>query len=74
MFEASIASKRGEGGTSPENVAESIVNKKQANIILITDGEVSDNSVKKCDEIFEKASKTFKISKIVCYIICSGSS
>lgn len=72
-FQASIASRRGEGGTDPEHVAESIIAHKHRNVILITDGEVSDQSVKRCDELFEGKQKEFKISKIICYIVSSGS-
>jgi hypothetical protein len=52
-FEDSIVSKRGTGGTSPEYVAEEIAKMKFENIILVTDGEVSDHNVKRCDQILE---------------------
>ena len=54
QFEEFILSKCGTGGTSPEIVAEEIANKKFAKIILITDGQVDDNSVLKCDVILDK--------------------
>jgi len=40
----------------------------------VTDGEVSDQSVKICDEHFEKAlnNQAFKIKKSICYIVSSG--
>lgn len=73
-MEKSIATKQGTGGTSPEFVATEIVNKRFKNIILVTDGEVGDHSVKTCDETFDKAAKNeFKIHKSICYIISSGS-
>lgn len=52
-MEDSIASKRGTGGTSPEHVAKEIAEKKFENIILVTDGEVSDYNVSGCDKILE---------------------
>lgn len=41
------------------------------NIILVTDGEVGDYEVNKCDTILNKAfaDKKFKIGKAVCYVI-----
>lgn len=73
MFEESIASKRGTGGTSPETVAREIVNQEFQNIILVTDGEVGDYNVSACDKILEEASqkKKFKIKKSICYVIGS---
>ena len=41
----------GNGGTSPEVVAKTIVDNKFINFILITDGQVGDHSVKSCDTI-----------------------
>ncbi len=38
----------------------------------MTDGEVGNDSVKRCDESFEKAAAGFKISKAICYIISTG--
>mgnify|MGYP000950688792 FL=1 len=51
-MEASIASRKGTGGTSPEHVASTIVNAGFRNIILVTDGEVGDGSVQSCDRQF----------------------
>ena len=74
VLEESIASKRGTGGTSPEHVAHEIVAKQIRNIILVTDGEVDNGSVQRCDTAFENAAKSnFKISKSICYIISTGS-
>jgi hypothetical protein len=39
----------GRGGNEAYKVAEEIVSKKYANIILITDGEIMDYDVQKCD-------------------------
>ena len=39
----------GRGGTSPELVAQEVIQKGLKKIILITDGQVSDHSVQKCD-------------------------
>lgn len=71
LFEESIASKRGTGGTSPEYVAQEIADKRFQNIILVTDGEVGDHSVSQCDKILEgiKTKEGFKIKKAVCYVI-----
>lgn len=54
-------------------MAEEIAKKQYPNIILITDGEVSDQDVRRCDNIFEEACKkfNFKIKKAVCYVIGS---
>ncbi|CAM6005429.1 unnamed protein product [Sphagnum balticum] len=73
-FENWIVTKRGTGGTDPEHVATEIVAKKYANIILVTDGEVGDHSVQRCDQIFEAAfaQEKFKINKSLCYIISTG--
>lgn len=38
-------------------------------IILITDGQVGDHSVKQCDKILED----YKFTKTICYIIASSS-
>ena len=74
-FEIWAASKRGTGGTSPETVAQEIVNQEFSNIILVTDGEVGDYNVSACDKILEEASqkKQFKIKKSICYVIGSYS-
>jgi len=51
------------------------VAKKIKKVILVTDGEVDNGSVQRCDEAFEKAAKeNFKISKSICYIVSTGSS
>jgi len=54
-MEASIKSRKGTGGTSPEHVATTIVKQKFPKIILVTDGEVGDYSVQACDKTFEGA-------------------
>lgn len=66
-------SRRGTGGTSPEHVAREIANGKHSNIILVTDGEVGDHSVRSCDNILEEAKQKtgFKIKKAICYVIGS---
>lgn len=68
-----MTTKRGTGGTSPEHVATEITRNKYKNIILITDGEVGDHSVHKCDNILEEANQKegFKIKKAICYVIGS---
>jgi hypothetical protein len=71
-LENSIAKRQGTGGTSPEHVAYEIVAKRYSGVILVTDGEVGNDSVKRCDESFEKAAGEFKISKAICYIISTG--
>ena len=73
LFEESIASKRGTGGTSPQYVAEEITKNKFDNIILVTDGEVGDHDVSRCDKILEEAKSkdNFKIKKAICYVIGS---
>ena len=53
QMEGAIEKRTGRGGTSPELVAQEIVKKQLKRIILITDGQVSDHSVKRCDEILE---------------------
>jgi hypothetical protein len=63
---------RGNGGTSPEVVAQTIADRKFINIILITDGQVGDYSVKTCDTILENAFKQnpkTKLKKAICYVI-----
>ena len=68
-----IKSKKGTGGTSPEHVATEIVKKKHSKIILVTDGQVDNSSVQRCDQKFEEAEKNgFKIAKSVCYIVSTG--
>ena len=71
-LETNIKSKKGTGGTSPENVAKTIVDQRLSNIILVTDGEVGDHSVQSCDKIFDNASKDFKISKSICFMVSTG--
>lgn len=72
-MEASIESKRGTGGTSPEHVAYEIVAKQFTSIILVTDGEVGDHSVGACDKALSAAFELnkFKVSQAVCYVIGS---
>jgi hypothetical protein len=53
-------------------VAYEIVARRYPRIILVTDGEVGNDSVKRCDEAFDKVEKEFKISKSICYIISTG--
>ena len=48
-LEKAISSRTGRGGTSPELVATEVVKKGIKKLILITDGQVSDHSVKRCD-------------------------
>jgi hypothetical protein len=71
-MEKSISTRQGTGGTSPEYVAYEIVAKRHSRIILVTDGEVGNQSVKLCDKSFEKAAWEFKIVKSICYIISTG--
>jgi hypothetical protein len=74
-FENWVITKRGTGGTSPEHVAEEIAKKQYANIILVTDGEVSDHDVRRCDNILEQVKQlnNFRIKKAICYVIGSYS-
>lgn len=72
VFDEKCIAMRGEGGTSPELVAQVVVKEKFPNIILITDGEVGDYSVKECDRILEAAkTQGFTINKAICYVIGS---
>ncbi len=48
-FEFAIANMRGGGGNYAYKVAEEIVKNKYSHIILITDGEIMDSDVQKCD-------------------------
>lgn len=59
------------GGTSPESVAKVITEKKYKNIILMTDGEVGDHSVTRCDQIFDEAKTkhNYKIQKAIVYVV-----
>ena len=74
-FENWITTRRGTGGTDPEHVATEIVARMFTNVILVTDGEVGDHSVQRCDQIFEAAfsQDKFRINKSLCYIISTGS-
>lgn len=69
QLEELILSKRGRGGTNPEVVAQECVKKGLQNIILITDGEVSQFSVDRCNELLVN----HKFSKTICYIISTSS-
>jgi hypothetical protein len=68
-FEQAITERRGWGGTAPELVADEVIRKNIKKIIMITDGQVSDNSVNKCDKVLEK----HEFEKSICYIISSSS-
>lgn len=64
-----INKKRGFGGTNPELIAQTIVTKNiKSNIVIFTDGEVSDHNVAQADSILSQN----PIDKVECYII-SGS-
>jgi hypothetical protein len=67
-MEQQISTKRGGGGTSPEVVAREMIKKNYKNLILITDGQISDSSVKNCDSILNN----YKFNKSICYIIESA--
>lgn len=54
-LENSINTRKGTGGTSPEHVAYEVVAKRYPKVILVTDGQVDNGSVQRCDEAFEKA-------------------
>ena len=72
VLENNITSRKGTGGTSPNNVATEIVQKRFKRIILVTDGQVGNEKVQLCDKIFETAAdKGFKLSKSICYIVSS---
>ena len=71
-IETSINTRMGTGGTSPEHVAYEIVARRYSKVILVTDGQVDNGSVQRCDEAFEKAQKNFRISKSICYIVSTG--
>lgn len=49
-------------------MAKEIVSKKIKKIILITDGQVSDSSVQRCDEYLNE----YQLEKSICYIISTG--
>lgn len=69
-FDFAIAHMRGGGGNEAWKVAEEVVRKKHYNIILITDGEIMDYDVEKCDQTLEKAKQEgFQIRKAICYTI-----
>lgn len=68
-MEQAIAKRMGRGGTSPELVAQEVVQKGLKKIILITDGQVSDHSVQQCD----KTLAGYKFTKTICYIISTSS-
>lgn len=59
----------GRGGTSPELVAQKVIKKGLKKIILVTDGQVSDHSVQKCDEFL----KIHEFTKTICFIISTSS-
>ena len=73
-LEGWIKSKKGTGGTSPQLVANEVVQRKIKNIILITDGEVGDHNVQACDKCFEDAEKNsgFKYNKTICVLASSS--
>ncbi len=69
-LEELIKSKYGGGGTEPNFIAKSLVeNKIRSNIIIFTDGEVSDSSVALCDRTLE----SFPVENVQCYIIGNSS-
>jgi hypothetical protein len=68
-MENHIKNKRGGGGTNPHLVADEVVKKGYKKIILITDGQVSDNDVSNCDQKL----KDFKFTKSICYVVASSS-
>jgi hypothetical protein len=67
-LEKAIQTQDGRGGTDPHVVAEECKNKNLKNIILVTDGEVPDRSVKKCDELLAN----HQFEKTICYIISTN--
>ena len=67
-LETAIAKRTGRGGTSPELVAAEVVKSNIKKLILITDGQVSDSSVQKCDQILNE----YALEKSICYIISTG--
>jgi hypothetical protein len=64
-----INNPKGYGGTNPELIAKTIVeNKIYSNIVIFTDGQVSDLNVVQADTILSQT----PIDKVECYIISSG--
>jgi hypothetical protein len=65
-LEELIKSKYGGGGTEPNYIAKSLIdNQINSNIIIFTDGDVSDYSVTTCDKTLE----SYPIENVQCYII-----
>ena len=68
-FQKALVQRKGWGGTQSSLVAKQIVKKGLKNIILITDGQVSDYDVQECDKILAD----YQFQKSICYIIAAGS-
>lgn len=65
-LESLIQSKFGGGGTEPVHIANSLIaNKISSNVVIFTDGEVSDSSVSQVDSILG----SHKLENVECYII-----
>lgn len=61
-----IKQKKGYAGTNPELICQVLKKEKiNDNIVIITDGDVNDNYVQKCDESLSD----YKINNVECYII-----
>ncbi len=71
-LESLIKSRFGGGGTEPVFIAKSLVsNKINSDVIIFTDGDVTDSSVAKVDLIFSQSH--WQIDNVECYIIGNSS-
>lgn len=68
-FQKALVQKKGWGGTRSSLVAEEVIKKGLKKIILITDGQVSDQDVQECDKILGN----YQFQKTICYIISTSS-
>jgi hypothetical protein len=61
--------KKGHGGTDPKLIAKTIIQEKNySNVVIFTDGEVSDGDVANTDELL----KDIELNDVTCFIICSN--
>ena len=65
----------GNGGTDPSVVAKYIKdNNFHENLVIITDGQVMQNDVNKCDKILHQDREPWKFNNVECFVIDSFSS
>jgi len=68
-FEQYITRRTGRGGTYPIRIAEKIIETKNfSNIVIFTDGEVSDSDVANADRLLS----LYPLDNVECYIISNG--